>query len=453
MEAVGRCQTPKAELLSLCQKLPPMSSALSSTILPLAALAVGAYFMVGSFVQKSPRRKPPTSPASSDDEETSLLDLSPTSGLLLSPINVPTRIDSSADSIECEAMPPSPALLSSPPALLSPPAFKSTPSSRMAAAELTAALRSLTPPEGRVAERAAAEAAHAIRAEAEMLAIEKATIQKVAAEKAAAESQAATEKSAASAKATDATAVIEGAKHDVARPISKKAGSRAKHSNAKHIAPSRMTTVQLRKALHEAKITFSIAEAKSSLASKLQAFHATQDAERAVEVRVADKISAHKAAAAGKPPATELAANKENSKPALKRQGSSVHDGRLKLAFASVDTDHTGSLSKRQLYEALARVGLTFSPSEQLTIWTTFDRDGNGCVEFEEFRALGAALLEQDPQLVKSMTQQRRGSGLMMSPSKGTFATRTRYDEHRLNQAAARIQALARTRSHERLRR
>ena len=46
----------------------------------------------------------------------------------------------------------------------------------------------------------------------------------------------------------------------------------------------------------------------------------------------------------------------------------SVYDVSLRRAFDSVDRDHSGSLSKRQLYAA-RDIQLACAPSEQLKIW------------------------------------------------------------------------------------
>ena len=128
--------------------------------------------------------------------------------------------------------------------------------------------------------------------------------------------------------------------------------------------------------------------------------------------------------------------------PPLKRQATSVYDSRLYEAFCAVDTDGTGELSKRQLYAALAQVGLAVTPSEQLSIWTSFDRDASGRIEWPEFNLLGVALLEElEP--TKAIVKRAR---------RGTFAVRSAPDQLRFGRAAARIQGLARQRSADRLR-
>lgn len=74
-----------------------------------------------------------------------------------------------------------------------------------------------------------------------------------------------------------------------------------------------------------------------------------------------------------------------------------------------------------------------------------FDRDANGRVEFAEFRALGAALLDVAATAARSVNKPKAGVG-------GTFARRDAAEEHRMHFAAGRIQALSRQRSLERAR-
>ena len=131
--------------------------------------------------------------------------------------------------------------------------------------------------------------------------------------------------------------------------------------------------------------------------------------------------------------------------PALKRS-TSIYDASLRAAFASVDTDCSGVLSKRQLYAALARVGLTLTPAEQLRIWKLFDRDANGSIDWDEFRALGAALLEL------SDARPRANGALSKAQERGGFAQRSYDDRQKMILAAERIQGLARQRSLEHVR-
>ena len=121
----------------------------------------------------------------------------------------------------------------------------------------------------------------------------------------------------------------------------------------------------------------------------------------------------------------------------------SATDRRLRQAFSSADVDHSGALSKRQLYVALAAAGLVMTPSEQLSTWNLFDRNHDGRVEWEEFQRLGAVLLDSS-----TRARQRRQA---TPRTGGTFARRPAAEEQRLHRAAARIQSIARQRSAERM--
>ena len=138
------------------------------------------------------------------------------------------------------------------------------------------------------------------------------------------------------------------------------------------------------------------------------------------------------------------------SPPALSRIASAVasphqpcspHQGRLRRAFCAADVDKSGTLSKRQLYQALAGAGLVMTASEQLVIWRLFDRDADGKIAWEEFHRLGAALLLTCPPSTRKAALTPRGG----------FAHRAAADEQRLHRAATRIQGIARKKSVERL--
>lgn len=122
-------------------------------------------------------------------------------------------------------------------------------------------------------------------------------------------------------------------------------------------------------------------------------------------------------------------------------QPSSPHQGRLRRAFCAADVDNSGTLSKRQLYQALAGAGLVMTASEQLVIWRLFDRDADGKIAWEEFHRLGAALLLTCPPSTRKAQLTPRGG----------FAHRAAADEQRLHRAATRIQGIARKKSAERL--
>eukprot|EP00322_Chrysochromulina_rotalis_P018399 CAMPEP_0115829274 /NCGR_PEP_ID=MMETSP0287-20121206/1014_1 /TAXON_ID=412157 /ORGANISM="Chrysochromulina rotalis, Strain UIO044" /LENGTH=399 /DNA_ID=CAMNT_0003282535 /DNA_START=37 /DNA_END=1237 /DNA_ORIENTATION=+ len=383
----------------------------------------------------------PTSPVAADDEELNLL--SPHGKLTYSPVEPSGRsLSTSPQSItvDCEAL--------SPRTTPAPPALKSTPSSRQAAEELTDALRFFR----RVNKQEDDEQTEAIKramtdkSTADEAAAEKAVIQRAAAQTAA-EEEAAAEKPATGGDGYR----FEGCGASCIEYEAIERASDSKRSTTRpSLVPSRMTTVQLRRALQEGNVAFSTSDAKSILIEKMQTFLETMSAERAVEERVAKKVSAHKAAAGEDGAERKLSLRHKLTLPVLRKQATSIYDDQLQMAFAIFDTDRTGGLSKRQLYAALAHVGLAFSLSEQLSIWKAFDRDSNGKIEFEEFRALGVALLDQGGSKTKPTAMPltiKHAPNVMMSPIKGTFATRTLDDTFRLNHAAGRIQALARQRS------
>lgn len=162
--------------------------------------------------------------------------------------------------------------------------------------------------------------------------------------------------------------------------------------------------------------------------------------------------------------------------PRLEREPS--HDESLYAAFQAADADGSGALSKRQLYAALALVGLHVKASEQLQLWRMFDRDTNGRVDYHEFRQLGVVLLEQGEAHARRHGGSRCNSGAMrrQQPMVGSvglqqhhhqqhqqqhqqgrhgsmFARRSQQEEHQWQQAARRIQRLSRERSDGRLRR
>ena len=60
------------------------------------------------------------------------------------------------------------------------------------------------------------------------------------------------------------------------------------------------------------------------------------------------------------------------------KRASSAHDEQLHTAFVSADVTRSGDLSKRELYAALAQVGLALKSSEALGVWRNFDRNRDG---------------------------------------------------------------------------
>lgn len=123
-------------------------------------------------------------------------------------------------------------------------------------------------------------------------------------------------------------------------------------------------------------------------------------------------------------------------------------DEQLRAAFLSADVSHSGDLSKRELYAALDKVGLALTPSEALGVWRNFDRDKDGRVDWDDFRALGTALLEE-ARSAESSSHRSGGEQHTKRQRAGGFATRSRAEEARMHHAAVRIQKLARQRSLE----
>ncbi len=56
-------------------------------------------------------------------------------------------------------------------------------------------------------------------------------------------------------------------------------------------------------------------------------------------------------------------------------------------AFEKFDTDHNGTLDKTELHEALNEVGFKLNLDEMEEKWKIFDKDSNGLVDYDEFRA------------------------------------------------------------------
>ena len=62
---------------------------------------------------------------------------------------------------------------------------------------------------------------------------------------------------------------------------------------------------------------------------------------------------------------------------------------RLWTAFTSEDRDHSGALSKRELYKALGKAGVTGSHAQLLHIFQAADANHDGTVDWPEFLSLG----------------------------------------------------------------
>ena len=59
-------------------------------------------------------------------------------------------------------------------------------------------------------------------------------------------------------------------------------------------------------------------------------------------------------------------------------------------------TSEVGTLSKRELYAAMANAGVSLTPSEQLCVWRRLDTNHNGRVEIDEASTLFKAFLKAD---------------------------------------------------------
>jgi len=130
----------------------------------------------------------------------------------------------------------------------------------------------------------------------------------------------------------------------------------------------------------------------------------------------------------------------------LRRRASSQYDGKLYLAFQEADADQSGDLSKRQLYSALERLGLRLTSAEKLGTWSLFDCNANGRVDWDEFRQLGSALLEQ-------ARDERQPHGRhSLYRERGGFAHRPLAQEQCWARTSSRIHSLARRRSLDRIR-
>jgi len=102
---------------------------------------------------------------------------------------------------------------------------------------------------------------------------------------------------------------------------------------------------------------------------------------------------------------------------------------RLREAFETADTDANGALSKRELYGALASVGLSLTSAQQLAIWRTQDHNDDGRVTFREFRQLGLELFERQanglPLALGPTLSPMLGPGSGFAPSRAPRRTTT----------------------------
>ena len=71
-----------------------------------------------------------------------------------------------------------------------------------------------------------------------------------------------------------------------------------------------------------------------------------------------------------------------------------THEARLRLAFEAIDVDGTQQVGKRELYDALRRVGVSGSSHQMLGLFREAHRDSGSQepLKWAEFRALGFQL-------------------------------------------------------------
>ena len=61
-------------------------------------------------------------------------------------------------------------------------------------------------------------------------------------------------------------------------------------------------------------------------------------------------------------------------------------EARLWAAFCAADTDSSGAISKRELYNALDAAGIRMTHTEKINAYKYGDVDDSGSMEWEEFR-------------------------------------------------------------------
>ena len=80
--------------------------------------------------------------------------------------------------------------------------------------------------------------------------------------------------------------------------------------------------------------------------------------------------------------ATPSTQRRESTKPMTEREK------KMKEAFAQFDVDGSGTIDKFELHELMKRMGITLSSSELNTMMLEADRDGNGEIDFNEFKVM-----------------------------------------------------------------
>ena len=84
----------------------------------------------------------------------------------------------------------------------------------------------------------------------------------------------------------------------------------------------------------------------------------------------------------------------------------SATEGGAKEMFQQMDTDNNGKVTFKEFKKFLAKQGYLLNEREKAYIMLTYDRDGDGCIEYEEFARRGQKGSDLDVQLNEE--QQRR---------------------------------------------
>jgi len=95
----------------------------------------------------------------------------------------------------------------------------------------------------------------------------------------------------------------------------------------------------------------------------------------------------------------------------------------LRKAFRSIDTDNSGSISEKELREAMLALGVKVSGNSAKRVLAIIDKDGNGTIEFPEFQAFFGKVSNPDEiKKLLSVENQRFFEYKMMVESDPSFA-------------------------------
>jgi len=115
---------------------------------------------------------------------------------------------------------------------------------------------------------------------------------------------------------------------------------------------------------------------ESTSSKKLETSAATESSEQKKDA-TANKVA--KPAAAVAAPSTQ---RKVSTQPMTEREK------KMKEAFSQFDVDGSGTIDKFELHELMKRMGIILSSSELDTMMREADRDGNGEIDFNEFKVM-----------------------------------------------------------------